>query len=106
MMAAVHELNPGEVLNVGTGRQWSNEQLVSMIEEVTGALIQRIENAHPGSPTDTTYSVADTSRARELLGWASRVGLRQGLEATAGWVREHLSDLRRRAAVVSRSSPV
>lgn len=104
LMAAVHELDPGEVLNVGTGRQWSNDEVVSAVEEVTGTPIQRIENAHPASLSDTGHSVAETSRARNLLGWTPRVGLRQGLEATFAWLREHLPEVRRRGEVARGSS--
>jgi len=38
--------------------------------------------------------LADSSLARELLGWEPEVGLEQGLELTIDWIREHLEEYR------------
>lgn len=78
----------GQVFNVGGGSRVSVNQVIAMLEEITGqrARVDRLEVAK-GDVRDTE---ADCSKARELLGYVPQVGLAQGLEAEARWVRENL----------------
>jgi nucleoside-diphosphate-sugar epimerase len=77
--ALADDLPPGQVLNVGTGVQTANEELVAVAEQVTGWPIRTRVGAHPGRSWDAASWVADPSLARELLGWAPQVDLRDGL---------------------------
>ena len=79
LAAAAHDLPAGQVLNVGTGVQTANEELVALAAEVTGRAIRTRVGAHPGRSWDTASWVCDPSLARELLGWQPRVDLRAGL---------------------------
>ena len=76
--ACAEELAPGQVLNIGTGRQVANEELVAEVERVTGRTIE-VSCDHPGRAWDATNWVCDPSRARRLLGWEAAVGLAEGL---------------------------
>jgi nucleoside-diphosphate-sugar epimerase len=38
-----------------------------------------------GRPVDVPVNVLAIQRARDVLGWAPRTDMRQGLEATLGW---------------------
>ena len=60
--------------------------LVQAIEEATGreARIDR----RPVPPGDVERTYADVTRARELLGYAPRVGLQEGLRRFVAWYRE------------------
>jgi len=77
--ALADDLPPGQVLNVGTGRQVANEELVAMVEAVSGRLILVAPGAHPGCSWDTASWVCDPARARDLLGWEAKVTLEDGL---------------------------
>ena len=77
--ALADELPPGQVLNVGTGRQVANEELVAIVERVSGRPIRTAVGAHPGCPWDTASWVCDPSLAAELLGWEAKVSLEDGL---------------------------
>jgi UDP-glucose 4-epimerase len=77
--AAADDLPSGTVLNVGTGRQTANEELVAVAERATGRRIRVAVGAHPGRSWDTGSWVSDPSRARALLGWEPAVGLEDGL---------------------------
>lgn len=77
--AAADHLPPGTVLNVGTGRQTANEELVAAAERATGRRIRIDVGAHPGRSWDTGSWVSDPSRARALLGWEPAGGLEDGL---------------------------
>ncbi|MFP5318982.1 MAG: NAD-dependent epimerase/dehydratase family protein [Acidimicrobiia bacterium] len=69
----------GGVLNVGTGVQTANEELVAAAERVTGRRITVAVGAHPGCPWDARSWVSEPSRAREVLGWEAKVTLEEGL---------------------------
>ncbi len=77
--AASDDLPSGTVLNVGTGRQTANEELVAAAERATGRPIRVEIGAHPGRSWDTASWVSDPSLARALLGWEATTGLEDGL---------------------------
>lgn len=82
LAAAADELPPGQVLNVGTGVQTANEELVAVAAEVTGRTIRTQVGGHEGRSWDAASWVADPSRARALLGWEPQLDLRAGLART------------------------
>jgi nucleoside-diphosphate-sugar epimerase len=73
------DLAPGAVLNIGTGVQTTNEDLVALAERVTGRRIATRPGAHPGRSWDTADWVADPSAAAAALSWKPRVDLAEGL---------------------------
>jgi nucleoside-diphosphate-sugar epimerase len=77
--ACAEGLPPGQVLNIGTGRQVANEELVAEAERVTGRTIELSGEEHRGRAWDTDNWVSDPSRARRLLGWEAAVSLTEGL---------------------------
>ena len=79
LAAAADALPAGQVLNVGTGQQTTNEELVAAAERATGRRIRVAVGQHPGRSWDTASWVSDPSLARALLGWQARVGLEEGL---------------------------
>ena len=80
--ALADDLPPGQVLNIGTGVQTANEELVALAAEVTGREIRTSVGTHPGRSWDTGSWVCDPSLARALLGWEPATDLRAGLART------------------------
>jgi nucleoside-diphosphate-sugar epimerase len=78
-VATADHLPPGQILNVGTGRQATNEELVAEVERVTGRAVRVAVGEHPGREWDAASWVCDPSLARELLGWEAKVDLADGL---------------------------
>ena len=84
----------GEVVNLGSGFEVSIETTVHMIEEIMG-VTTRVQT-HEGRVRPTLSEVdrlwADTSKARELLGWVPEYGgldgFKLGLEETIAWFSE------------------
>jgi dTDP-glucose 4,6-dehydratase len=84
----------GEVVNLGSGFEVSIETTVQMIEEIMGVTIdvQTHEDRvrPPLSEVDRLW--ADTSKAKEILGWQPFYGgvdgFRRGLEETIAWFSE------------------
>jgi nucleoside-diphosphate-sugar epimerase len=77
----------GEIVNIGSGRQWTNEEVVDTVQALCGTRVPVRVGAYPASCSDTGHWVADIGKASDLLGWEPRHGLRQGLEKTIGWFR-------------------
>jgi nucleoside-diphosphate-sugar epimerase len=77
--ATAGHLPPNQALNLGTGRQVANEELVAEAERVTSRTIRVTVGGHPGREWDTRSWVCDPSLARELLGWEAKVPLDDGL---------------------------
>jgi len=76
---------PGSVMNIGGGSRVSLAHVLEMIAEVTGAQPDiRLEARQAGDVQDTW---ADLTRARELIGYAPSVDLREGLAAEYAWLR-------------------
>lgn len=79
---------PGRIYNIGGGAPATVRTVIGLIEELSGrrALIDQ-QPAQPGDPRTTA---ADTTRAREELGFEPRVSLRDGLLEMITWMRARL----------------
>ena len=84
-------LSPGTILNIGSGRQWTNEAVIRILQTVSGIPICVRPGSHPPRPLDTHHWVAEISRARRQLGWKPRYTLARGLQKTMEWFRAHRS---------------
>jgi nucleoside-diphosphate-sugar epimerase len=80
--ADVDALPAGQVLNIGTGIQTANEELVEIARQVTGRPIPVAVGADPGRPWDTANWVSDPTLAATLLDWKASVSLEEGLGRT------------------------
>jgi UDP-glucose 4-epimerase len=74
-----------KVLNIGSGRGTSVNELIDIIAEVTG---ERPEVEYvPGRALDVPANVLDVARVREELGWSPKTELAEGIARTWSWVR-------------------
>lgn len=101
LQAAVNGPMDGRAINIGSGRQISNEEIVACVGKILGRSIRIRSGAFPSRPTDRHHWVADISRARDLLGWEPQHSLTAGLSKTIEWQKKfenhHLSPLENRA---------
>ena len=74
----------GLTINIANGERISLNQLLSEVKELTGRKDVEAEYQKPRAG-DVMHSLADISRARDLLGFEPRVGLREGLQWTIDW---------------------
>jgi CDP-glucose 4,6-dehydratase len=79
----------GEAFNAGGERPHAVREVVEAIVAVGGnGVAADFQGAgNPDGEIDRQY--VDSSKLRELTGWAPRVGLEDGLRRTLGWYREH-----------------
>lgn len=82
----------GQTFNIGTGVETSVHDVVEHVFAILGHRKPVVtDEVRVRPPTSEVYRlVADSRRARQLLGWEPSHPLRQGLEHTVEWIREHL----------------
>ena len=78
-------------VNVGTGRDASIREIASIVAEVVG--YEGETHWDTSKPDGTPQKLLDVSKLAEA-GWTARIGLREGLESTVAWYREHADELR------------
>ncbi len=78
-------------INVGTGADVSIRELAELIRDVVG--FQGSLRFDPSRPDGTPRKLLDVSLLQST-GWRPRIGLREGLEATYRWYRDHLASAR------------
>jgi dTDP-glucose 4,6-dehydratase len=86
----------GEVVNIGSGREISIRDLVSLIGSLLGKDIEIAPDQERVRPEDSEVErlCADNRKARRLLGWQPSHTLEEGLARTIEWVRENINRYR------------
>jgi nucleoside-diphosphate-sugar epimerase len=89
LLAATRDIAPGEIVNVGTGQEWTNEEVVRTIERVSGRPIHARVGDYRPRLSDSAHWVADVTKAARLLGWKAERTLDVGIEDTISWWAAH-----------------
>jgi nucleoside-diphosphate-sugar epimerase len=78
----------GEVFNIGTG----NRVTVGGLLNILGSLLEReiVPTYADPRPADIRHSLAEVTKAQEVLGYRPRVTIQQGLVRTLAWYRRSL----------------
>jgi len=85
LLAMGRPIEPGTVLNVGTGQRVTINELYRRLARLAGFTGEpRLEPARAG---DVPHSLASIEKARTLLGFEPRVDLTEGLGQTLDWYR-------------------
>jgi len=87
LVLAAERYDGAEPVNLGAGKEISIRELAELVADVVGysgkiAWDTSMPNGQPRRSVDAT-------RARELFGFEARTQLREGLERTVAWYREH-----------------
>lgn len=77
----------GKVINVANGMRITLNQLLAELKDLTGKHDLEAEYLEP-RVGDVRHSLADISMARELLGYESKIDLREGLQRTIDWWKD------------------
>jgi UDP-glucose 4-epimerase len=82
LAAAREERFQGEVINIGSGKRYSNNMILSMFSK----RIPGVEVVHaPPRPGDVRHTQANIDMAREVLGYVPQVQFEDGLNRTWDW---------------------
>jgi nucleoside-diphosphate-sugar epimerase len=83
--------SPPPILNVGGCESATLRDVIRTVEELAGARL--VLQQRPDQLGDVRRTGADTSLAREQLGWRPRVRLREGLAAAVASARQNVYEL-------------
>jgi GDP-L-fucose synthase len=86
---AAERYDGADPVNLGTGVETSIRELAVLIAELTGFDGEIVWDT--AMPNGQPRRSLDPSRARELFGFEAHTTLREGLEHTIAWYREHVS---------------
>jgi UDP-glucuronate 4-epimerase len=75
-----------EIVNLGGSAITSLTDLVGGIERALGK--KAILDRQPEQPGDVPVTYADTSKAKQLLGFEARVPVQEGLDRFCRWYRQ------------------
>jgi UDP-glucuronate 4-epimerase len=78
-----------EIINLGGHEVININDLIDLIEEVTGREANVVHE--PPNPADMYTNWADVSAAKRLLDWAPQVSMREGVQRLVDWYRAERS---------------
>ena len=82
----------GQVVNIGSGEEWSIAQTVELLCEIAGRrpdIALKQERVRPVK-SEVNRLLADNTKICELTGWKSKVPFREGLKQTVKWIEKNL----------------
>lgn len=80
---------PGQIFNIGSGRQTNFGQLIEIAEKAVDKKIDVKWNKNSGKSWDTDHWKSNIHKAKKLLGFQPRYKLKEGLYKTYKWFKEH-----------------
>jgi GDP-L-fucose synthase len=87
LVLAAERYDGPEPVNLGAGKEISIRELAELVADVVGFQGKIVWDT--SMPNGQPRRSVDASRARELFGFEARTPLRDGLERTVAWYREH-----------------
>ena len=82
----------GEVVNIGTGEEWSIGQTVEILKDITKSsckITQDFARIRP-QKSEVNRLIASTDKMIELTGWQRAVSFEDGLSKTVDWISKNL----------------
>ena len=81
----------GEILNLGSGKEYKVAEVVSLIEKISGQKLN-VEWQHSEERVGDKAIrwLAETSKMNDILNWRPKYSLEKGLSTTYSWFRENL----------------
>lgn len=87
IIRAAERMTVPDPINLGTGREITIKDLVTLIAQLCGFTGQIEWDA--SKPDGQPRRCLDTTKAKNLLGWQAEVSFEEGLRQTIDWWREH-----------------
>ena len=83
----------GQVVNIGSGVEWSIAQTVDLLCEIVGRKVEIITDETRIRPekSEVNRLLADTSKIKSLTDWEALVAFPQGLAKTIEWIKRNFS---------------
>jgi nucleoside-diphosphate-sugar epimerase len=85
----IFESDCHEVLNIGSEEQVSINQMIKIIEEISGFEVKK--NYQLDKPKGVRGRSSNNDFVRKKLGWDSEISLKSGLEITYQWIENEMA---------------
>lgn len=78
----------GEVVNIGSGEEWSIEDTAKMLMEIAGYKPEILSDELRMRPekSEVNRLLCDSTKIQKLTDWSSKVNFQKGLESTFEWM--------------------
>lgn len=82
----------GEVVNVGTGEEWSIRELIDILSNITNKKIEvEIEDSRKRPEKSEVHRLlADTTKLKQITNWERKVSFEAGLTSTVQWIEKNI----------------
>ena len=82
----------GQVVNIGSGEEWSIGQIAKMLMEACGQNVPIASDEQRLRPekSEVNRLLADAARLKQLTGWQPKIPVSDGLARTVTWIRTNL----------------
>ncbi|NCD01150.1 GDP-L-fucose synthase [bacterium] len=87
----MNNYNDSEIINIGTGKDFSIKELAEIIKEKVG--FKGEIKWDTSKPDGTPRKLLDVSKLKGL-GWEQKIGLEEGIERTYDWFLDNLDNIR------------
>jgi nucleoside-diphosphate-sugar epimerase len=91
IVRAVGSESRGEIINVGSGCEYSNDTVVACVAKALRRPLEIESGAFRARHGETPHRRADRQKAARLLAWEPQVPLEQGIARTIEWFGSHPS---------------
>jgi len=83
----------GQVINIGSGEEWSISDIVELICEVSGKAVEIVTDETRVRPekSEVNRLLADNTLIKSLTDWHSEVDFKTGIALTYQWIQKNLS---------------
>jgi UDP-glucose 4-epimerase len=87
--AMAHPAGENEDFNISAGDELTVAEIARIVWEECGEPPEELELEHvPGFQVDVQRRWPSVEKARRVLGWEARIGVREGIAQTVEWLRE------------------
>ncbi len=90
LLAARSKKAIGEVINVGSGKEYKIKDVAKKIVKAAGSSIKLKLGSLPSRPCEIQRLFFSNEKARNILGWSPKVDLDEGLRITIDWYRRNV----------------
>ena len=81
----------GEIFNLGSGKQYSIQDVVKIVKKMTKSTINPQYGTIKKVQTEPTIWMANISKAKKMLDWKPKHNIEQGLKKSIEWFKEHIN---------------
>ena len=93
ILAGAAEGAAGEIVNLGGNRGIRIRDVAEMVNEAMGNPITIHFGALPYRDSGSVEFYMDSTKAKKILGWSAKTPLKDAINETVAWYREHLNEM-------------